>query len=127
MNYKVKLTRYLFYFSLFFLFTIYLLPGKIFELKDSGIENKTVIKGSIDHFYYFTYLTIVSLASYVNKFYFYRIAIILFSLSILIEFLHLHVPNREFSLLDILANISGFLFGFFIIIMTKKNIKKWYK
>ena len=126
MNYKIKLTKYLFYFSLFFLFLIYLVPGRIFELKD-GMESKNIIEGSIDHFYYFTYLTILGLATFVNKFFFYRVSIILLVLSILIEFLHLYVPNREFSLLDILANLSGFLFGFFIVTITKKKIKKWYE
>ena len=126
MSYKVKLTKYLFYFSLFFLFLVYLMPGKIFELKDN-VENKTIIKGSIDHFYYFTYLTTLGLATYVNKILFYRVSIILLGLSILIEFLHLYVPNREFSLFDILANVSGFLFGFFIIIITKKKFKRWYE
>ena len=126
MNYKVKLNKYLFYFSLFFLFLVYLLPGKIFELKNN-VENKTVIEGSIEHFYYFTYLTILGLVTYINKFFFKRVFVILLGLSILIEFLHLYVPNREFSLLDILANLSGFLFGFFIVTITKKKIKKWYE
>ena len=126
MNYKVRLTKYLFYFSLFFLFLVYLLPGKIFELKDS-VENRTIIDGSIDHFYYFTYLTILGLATYINKIFFYRVSIILLGLSILIEFLHMYVPNRNFSLFDILANVSGYLLGFFIIKITKKKIKKWYK
>jgi VanZ family protein len=120
MNYKVRLTKYLFYFSLFFLFLVYLLPGKIFELKDS-VENRTIIDGSIDHFYYFTYLTILGLATYINKIFFYRVSIILLGLSILIEFLHMYVPNRNFSLFDILANVSGYLLGFFIITITKKK------
>jgi len=126
MNYKFKLTLYLFFFSLFFLFFVYLIQGQIFELK-GGVKSKNIIEGSIDHFYYFTYLTILGLATFVNKFFFYRVSIILLVLSILIEFLHLYVPNREFSLLDILANLSGFLFGFFIVTITKKKIKKWYE
>ena len=126
MNYKIKLTKYLFYFSLFFLFLIYLVPGRIFELKD-GMESKNIIEGSIDHFYYFTYLTILGLTTYKNKFFFYKVSIILLVMAILIEFLHLYIPNREFSLFDILANVSGFLFGFFIVSIAKKKIKRWYE
>jgi len=126
MNYKFKLTLYLFFFSLFFLFFVYLIPGQIFELK-GGVKSKNIIEGSIDHFYYFTFLTILGLVTFVNTFFFYRVSIILLVLSILIEFLHLYVPNREFSLLDILANLSGFLFGFFIVTIAKKKIKKWYE
>ena len=126
MNYKFKLTLYLFFFSLFFLFFVYLIPGQIFELK-GVVKSKNIIEGSIDHFYYFTYLTILGLVTFVNTFFFYRVSIILLVLSILIEFLHLYVPNREFSLLDILANLSGFLFGFFIVTIAKKKIKKWYE
>ena len=126
MNHKIKLTRCLFYFSLFFLFLIYLLPGEILEFQKNS-EEKTLAGGSIKHFFFFTYLTIVGLVSYIDKNFFIKTSIFLLILSILIEFLHLYVPYREFSLFDILANASGFVLGFFIITLTKKYIKKWYE
>ena len=126
MNHKIKLTRCLFYFSLFFLFLIYLLSGEILEFQKNS-EEKTLVGGSIKHFFFFTYLTILGLVSYIDKNFFIKTSIFLFILSILIEFLHLYVPYREFSLFDILANVSGFVLGFFIITLTKKYIKKWYE
>ena len=126
MNHKIKLTRYLFYFSLFFLFLIYLLSGEILEFQKNS-EEKTLVGGSIKHFFFFTYLTILGLVSYIDKNFFIKTSIFLFILSILIEFLHLYVPNREFSLFDILANVSGFILGFIIITLTKKYTKKWYE
>ena len=124
MNHKIKLTRYLFYFSVFFLFLIYLLPGELIEFNKTNIKEKTISQGSINHFYYFIYLTIVGLVAYIDKIFFIKTSIFLLILSILIEFLHLYVPNREFSLFDIMANVSGFGLGFFIITLTKKYIKK---
>ena len=126
MNHKIKLSRCLFYFSLFFLFLIYLLSGEILEFQKNS-EEKTLTEGSIKHFYFFLYLTIVGLVSYIDKYFFIKVSIFLFILSILIEFLHLYIPNREFSLFDIMANVSGFGLGFFIITLTKKYIKKWYE
>ena len=122
MNRKIKLTKYLFYFSLFFLFLIYLLPGDLIEFQEG--REKTLLQGSIIHFYYFIYLTIIGLTAYINAKFFYKLSITLFILSILIEFFHLYIPHREFSLYDILANICGFILGFFIITITKKYIRK---
>ena len=51
MNHKIKLTRCLFYFSLFFLFLIYLLPGEIIEFQKNS-EKKTLVGGSIKHFFF---------------------------------------------------------------------------
>ena len=128
MNHKTKLIRYLFYFSLFFLFLIYLLPGELIKFqKNNELNALKEFYGSIYHFFYFFFLTIVGLMSYINKNFFIKTFIFLLILSILIEFLHLYVPNREFSLFDILANVSGFVLGFFIITLTKKYIKKWYE
>jgi len=128
MNHKTKLIRYLFYFSLFFLFLIYLLPGELIKFqKNNELNALKEFYGAINHFFYFFYLTIVCLVSYIDKFFFIKASIFLLILSILIEFLHLYVPNREFSLFDIMANASGFGLGFFIITLTKKYIKKWYE
>ena len=128
MNHKIKLIRYLFYFSLFFLFLIYLLPGELIKFqKNNEFYFLKEFYGSIYHFFYFFFLTIAGLVSYIDKNYFIRTSIFLIILSILIEFLHLYVPNREFSLFDILANVSGFVLGFFIITLTKKYTKKWYE
>jgi len=128
MNHKIKLTRCLFYFSLFFLFLIYLLPGELIQFqKNNELNAFKEFYGSIYHFFYFFFLTIAGLMSYIDKNFFIKTSIFLLILSILIEFLHLYVPNREFSLFDILANVSGFVLGFIIITLTKKYTKKWYE
>ena len=113
-----------------FFFLIILFIFNLFECLISSQKNsekKILEGGSIKHFFFFTYLTIVGLVSYIDKNFFIKTSIFLLILSILIEFLHLYVPYREFSLFDILANASGFVLGFFIITLTKKYIKKWYE
>ncbi len=57
MKEKIKLLKYLFFFSIFFLFLLYVLPGELIEFNKEAAKNRTVFQGSIKHFYYFSYLT----------------------------------------------------------------------
>jgi|SRR6056300_1354545 hypothetical protein len=122
MNIKILFLKYLFYFSLIFLFVIYLLPGNLIEVKE--VREKTLLEGSIKHFYYFSYLTTIGLFVYIKEDKFYKLILLLLFLSLTIEFLHLFIPLREFSYYDVLANVLGYLFGLLIITFIKKYITK---
>ena len=122
MNIKILFLKYLFYFSLIFLFVIYLLPGNLIEVKE--VREKTLLEGSIKHFYYFSYLTTIGLFVYIKEDKFYALILLLLFLSLTIEFLHLFIPLREFSYYDVLANVLGYLFGLLIITFIKKYITK---
>jgi len=122
MNIKILFLKYLFYFSLIFLFVIYLLPGNLIEFNE--VREKTLLEGSIKHFYYFSYLTTIGLFVYIKEDKFYALILLLLFLSLTIEFLHLFIPLREFSYYDVLANVLGYLFGLLLITFIKKYITK---
>ena len=122
MKEKIKLLKYLFFFSIFFLFLLYVLPGELIEF--SPPKKRTVFQGSIKHFYYFSYLTSLGLFVYLKEKNYLKIVFLLFLLSAFVEVIHLYVPGREFSYYDVLANVSGYLFGFLLITLVKKYIKK---
>ena len=121
---KIKLLKYLFFFSIFFLFLLYVLPGELIEFDKEAAKNRTVFQGSIKHFYYFSYLTSLGLLVYLKDKNYLKIVFLLFLLSAFVEVIHLYIPGREFSYYDILANVSGYFFGFLIITLLKKYIKK---
>jgi len=124
MKEKIKLLKYLFLFSIFFLFFLYILPSELIEFNKEAAKNRTVFQGSIKHFYYFSYLTSLGLFVYLKEKNYLKIVFLLFLLSAFVEVIHLYVPGREFSYYDVLANVSGYLFGFLLITLVKKYIKK---
>ena len=120
-----KLLEYLYYFSLFFLFALYLFPGSLigyFLYRDLGQQPDLIsnpIGTSINHLIYFFYLTILSqivrfrLKKFFTNLYF------VFFISIILEISHLVVPNRAFEYYDLLANVLGVI----LVIIMKKLIK----
>ena len=123
-NNVLKLVNYLYYSSLFVLLILYLFPGSLIGYFLYGNLGKqpellnTPIGTSINHFFYFIFLT--SLAAFYNakktkiftNFYF-----ILF-ISVFLELLHFIVPNRAFEFYDLLANVAGVL----IVLLIRKII-----
>ncbi len=120
-----KLLEYLYYFSLFFLFALYLFPGSLIGYllyRDLGQQPDLIsnpIGTSINHLIYFFYLTILSqiVRSRLKKF-FTNIYFVFF-ISIIYEISHLVVPNRAFEYYDLLANVLGVI----LVIIMKKLIK----
>ena len=108
-----KLTEHVYYFSLLVLVILYLFPGSLigyFLYGNLGQQPNLItnpIGTSINHLIFFSYIT--SLAIIVRlrvKNIFTSFKIILF-ISVILEILHLIVPNRAFELYDLLANITG--------------------
>ena len=127
-NNILKLIIYLYYLSLVFLLIIYLFPGSIIGYFLYGDMNKqpsianSPIGTSINHFFYFTYLTFLGLIYNLSKKKFINSFLFLFILSILLELLHFFIPNRAFELNDLLSNIMGILIIFFLSKLVKKFI-----
>ena len=127
-NNILKLIVYLYYLSLVFLLIIYLFPGSIIGYFLYGDMNKqpslvsSPIGTSINHFFYFTYLTFLGLIYNLSKKKFINSFLFLFILSILLELLHFFIPNRAFELNDLLSNIMGILIIFFLSKLVKKFI-----
>ena len=126
MDYKIRIVRYLYYFSLTGLLVLYLFPGSLigyFLYGDLGHQPDMIpnpMGTSINHTLAFFYLTIIGLISYLNQTSFYKILIFLVTLSLFLELSHLFIPNRSFQSLDLFANLLGTIFAIVIIFLYKK-------
>ena len=126
MDYKIRIVRYLYYFSLTGLLILYLFPGSLigyFLYGDLGKQPDMIpnpMGTSINHTLAFFYLTIIGLISYLNQTSFYKILIFLVTLSLFLELSHLFIPNRSFQSLDLFANLLGTIFAIVIIFLYKK-------
>ena len=126
MDYKIRLIRYLYYFSLIGLFILYLFPGSLlgyffygdFERQPNFIPNP--IGTSINHSLAFFYVSIIGLISYLKDKSFKKVVIFLFALSIILELSHFLIPNRFFQSVDLFGNLLGTLLAIVIIFFYKR-------
>ena len=126
MDYKIRITRYIYYFSLLGLLILYLFTGSLigfffygdFSRQPDMIPNP--LGTSINHALAFFYLTILGLISFFNQKNFTKILIFLISLSLFLELSHLVVPNRSFQSLDLFANLLGTSIATAIMLLYKK-------
>ena len=126
MDYKIRIVRYLYNFSLTGLLILYLFPGSLigyFLYGDLGKQSDmipTPIGTSINHALAFFYLTTIGLISHINQTSFNKILIFLVTLSLFLELSHLFIPNRSFESLDLFANLLGTSIATAIILLYKK-------
>ena len=126
MDYKIRIVRYLYNFSLTGLLILYLFPGSLigyFLYGDLGRQPDMIpnpIGTSINHAIAFFYLTTIGLISYLNQTSFNKILIFLITLSLFLELSHLFIPNRSFESLDLFANLLGTFLAIVIIFLYKK-------
>ena len=126
MDYKIRIVRFLYYFSLLGLLILYLFPGSLigyFLYGDLGRQPDLIpnpLGSSINHALAFLYLTILGLVSYLNETSFTKVLIFLIALSLFSELSHLAIPNRSFQYLDIFGNLLGTLAAIVIIFSYKK-------
>ena len=126
MNNKNRTIQFIYYLSVIVLFVLYLFPGSLigYLLYEDLDKQPNLISNpagtSINHFIYFIYISIIGLFGYLKDDNFKRVLIFLLFLSIILEVLHLVIPNRSFQYLDLIANFTGVLLGYCIIIIYKK-------
>ena len=126
MDYKIRIVRYLYNFSLTGLLILYLFPGSLigyFLYGDLGKQPDIIpnpIGTSINHALAFFYLTTIGLIGYLNQTSFNKILIFLVTLSLILELSHLFIPNRSFETLDLFANLLGTFLGIVIIFLYKR-------
>ncbi len=124
-NNILKFIEYVYYLSLFLLFVLYLFPGSLIGFLLHGDMSRELnlvdnpIGTSINHFFYFTYLTILASVCSSRKKIFFNSFYFVFLLSTILEASHLVIPNRAFELYDLFANIAGVV----TIFMIKKILK----
>ena len=128
MDYKIRIVRYLYYFSLTGLLILYLFPGSLigyffygdFSQQPDMIPNP--MGTSINHALAFFYLSMLGLISYMRNINYREIKVFLMTLSIVLELSHLIIPNRSFESLDLFANLLGTLLAIVIIFFYKRLI-----
>ena len=128
-NNILKSVMYLYYLSLVILLIIYLYPGSVIGYLlygDLGKQPSLIIGSigtSINHFFYFFYLTFLGLICNLSEKRFINSFLFLFALSFFLELLHFFIPNRAFEHNDLLANIVGVVSIFFLF-KLKKNFTR---
>ena len=109
--------KIVFYIANFVLIVRYVFPGSIrgwFLYDNVGLQPQITsdVLVSSNHVYAFTVISILGYLSYEKKKLSF-IFIYLFFLSILLEVLHLIIPNRGFEFSDLFGNVLGVLLIYF--------------
>ena len=120
-NYKIVF--YCINFSLIFL---YVFPGSLlgFILYGSEKIQPQITPDFIissNHFYVFILFTLIGFFTFIKKDQIKFLIIYLISLSILLEILHLIIPERSFQWSDLFGNLAGVL----VVISIKNLINKY--
>ena len=116
-----KLLDYSYYFSLIILLVLYLFPGSLigyFLYGNLGQQPDFIsnpIGTSINHLVFFVYLSALGLTAGLKNKNFLNSFSFLFILSVLLELLHLLIPNRAFEYYDLLANSIGVVIVYLLI------------
>ena len=119
-NIIFNLITYLYYFSLTTLIILYLFPGSLigfFLYNDLGKQPNLVNNPagtSINHFFYFAYLSTLGFISNIKKKFFLKSFTFIFYLSIILELSHILIPSRAFEYYDLLANGIGVIVILFL-------------
>ena len=113
--------KFIFHISILFLIIISLYPGSLlgyFFYGDFGrqpnlIENP--FGTTINHFIYYLYVSLLGFFLYLRTQNFEKLVYVLFIFSVVLEILHLIVPNRSFQLSDLFGNILGVIVAYFAV------------
>ena len=118
--------KIIFYFLNFFLIFLYLFPGSLLGLiiydninKQPQITSDFIV--SSNHFYIFFIISFLGLLSYEKERQIKALLIYLISLSVIIEFFHLFIPERSFQWSDLFGNLSGVI----VVIVINNLINKY--
>tara|TARA_Y100000591_G_scaffold258215_1_gene230369 strand:+ start:968 stop:1357 length:390 start_codon:yes stop_codon:yes gene_type:complete len=76
---------------------------------------------SSNHFYVFIFVSLIGLFTFTRKDQVRFLIKYLISLSIILEFLHLIIPERSFQLSDLFGNLTGVI----VVILVRNLIKKY--
>ena len=104
---------------------LYLFPGSligqvIYGSKKIQPQITTDFIISSNHFYVFIFVSLIGLFTFTKKDQIRFLIKYLISLSIILEFLHLIIPERSFQLSDLFGNLIGVI----VVILVRNLIKK---
>lgn len=117
----IKFLKVIFHISTLFLIIISLYPGSLlgYLLYGDLSQQPDIIKNpfgtTINHFIYYVYVSLLGFFLYLKNQSFQKLVYGLFFLSVILEVLHLIIPNRSFQLDDLIGNILGVLVAYFIV------------
>ena len=127
-----KFLKIIFHISTLFLIIISLYPGSLFGLLVFGDisdqpnlaynpyfrplpKHLYTFASALNHFICYVYISLLGFFLYLKNENLKKIFCGLFFLSIILEVLHIIVPNRSFQLVDLIANILGVLVAYFVV------------
>ena len=116
-----KFLKYIFHISVLFLIIISLYPGSLlgyFFYSDLSQQPNLVenpFGTSINHFACYLYVSLLGFFLYLKNKNFKKLVYSLFFLSVILEGFHFIIPNRSFELSDLIGNILGVLFAYFVV------------
>ena len=125
MDYKIRIVRYLYYFSLLGLLILYLFPGSLigcYLYSDCKIQPQITrdLIISSNHLYAFALLSVVGFITYEGTKKIKLLIIYLISLSIVLEILHNVIPERSYQWSDLFGNLLGVIIVIFFYNLYKK-------
>jgi len=121
MNKKIIFLKFIFHFLTFFLIILSLFPGSLLGFMfygDFGRQPNIInnpFGTTINHFIYYLILSLIGFIVYLRDINLKKLVLLLFFLSIILEILHLIIPNRSFQLGDLIGNILGVTVAYLII------------
>ena len=127
-----KFLKIIFHISTLFLIIISLYPGSLLGLllfgDISDVPNLAynpyftpipkhlyTFASVLNHFIYYVFISLLGFFLYLKSENFKKIFYGLFFLSIILEVLHIIVPNHTFQLVDLIANILGVIVAYFVV------------
>ena len=118
--------RIIFYILNISLITLYLFPGSligwfIYGSKKIQPQITPDFIISSNHFYVFIFVSLIGLFTFTRKDQIRFLIKYLISLSIILEFLHLIIPERSFQLSDLFGNLIGVI----VVILVRILIRKY--
>ena len=116
-----KILISIFHISVLFLIIISLWPGSLlgYLFYRDWTHQPNLIPNpfgtTINHFIYYIYVTLLGLFLHLKNENFIKLFYRLLFLSVILEILHLIIPNRSFQLGDLIGNILGVIVAYFVI------------
>ena len=127
-----NLLKNIFYIFLIFFLINYLFPGSLMgyfifddlgrspSLADNPIyepisKNFYSLGDLVNHFIFTFLISFAGFCIHLKNKRFVRVFYIILSLSVTLELFHFVIPNRAFEFYDVVANLSGVIFAYFII------------
>ena len=117
----IKFLKSIFHISILFLIVISLYPGSLlgYLLYGDWSQQPHLIENpfgtTINHFIYYVYVSLLGFFLYLKNQNLQKLVYGLFFLSVILEGLHLIIPNRSFQLADLIGNILGVLVAYFVV------------